>query len=28
MEEGFEKMLSVQPEGKLATKWSVLKIIN
>ena len=28
MEEGFEKVLSVQPEGKLATKWSVLKIIN
>ena len=28
MEEGFEKTLSVQPEGKLATKWGVLKSAN
>ena len=28
MEEGFEKTLSVQPQGKLATKWGVLKSIN
>ena len=28
MEEGFEKTLSVQPQGKLATKWGVLKSTN
>ena len=28
MEVGFEKTLSVQPQGKLATKWGVLKSTN